>query len=839
MKNTNTIILLCFLLANSSILFAQKTAGSFWQEMEKTANLPTENILLGELPDNFLIQELDIKALSKHLEQASGHDADGLKENPTLINIPTPNGTFEAFYIFQNTVVATEVAHLYTIKTFQGYAKDAPSIPIRCDVSENGFHAVVFNGNKTYAIEPLYKGDKTTHIVFNKNDLSNNLPIKCSYESSYRETDATHGDDDIEFRAPSVLRTFELALVSSGEYSQQYGGAPYSATNVLNSLASAVNTMNGIYSRDLGIEFVSVTTAALIFPDPATDPFNTGDQPGMLAQNVVECDNALGNGGYDVGHLLVWANLGGLAAGGVVCWGPYKAEAFSGSNASFTTLIVDYACHEIGHQFNAAHNFASAECGTSVNGFRYEPGEGSSIMSYAGVCGAAPSYQSNSNHYFHSASIGTMNSYISTWGGCEANSTPGGGNANDPAVDANSDITIPKQTPFVLVGSASDGNDPTNQLTYFWEQNDGGGSATTGSPNCNSTSQPLFKFEDPVSEDFKIFPDMNEVLNGNNNGVTWQKLPCTARSLNFKLVVRDNNPNFGRVEEDGVVVTVANTGPFTVTTPNGGQMWDGNSMQAVSWNVNGTNSHCANVDILVSTDGGVNFSLIAAGVTNDGTHNITVPNTGTSSARVLVQCSVGGDFKSASTFFDVSDANFTIDQALPVELLSFTAKKETNESVALHWRTGLEINSKHFEVEKSNNGHDFSVLKIVIAKGNSFQEESYVSNDNNPFSGDNYYRLKQVDFDGSFTYSKIISINFEEGNNRLLLFPNPAQNKVTVSEKNGAVINEVVIYNQLGQEVWNGKIFNNTIHFGPLTSGIYILEAKNEEVKIRERLIIE
>jgi hypothetical protein len=838
MKNTKRIILLCFLLGFSSIIFAQKSAMNFWQEIEKNPNLSLENILLGKMPKSFLLQELNIKALSKHLEQTSS-DGEALKDNPILINIPTPDGRFEAFYIFQNTVVAPEVAHLYTIKTFEGYAKDDPTIPIRCDVSQSGFHAVVFKGSKTYVIEPLYKENKTTHIVFNKNELDNNLPIKCDFESGDREIDATHGGDDIAFRAPSVLRTFDLALVASGEYSQQYGGAPYSATNVLNSLASAVNTINGIYSRDLGVEFVSVTTAALVFPDPATDPFNTNNQGSLLAQNVIECDNALGNSGYDVGHLLVWANLGGLAAGGVVCWNPYKAQGFSGNNASFTTLVVDYACHEIGHQFNAAHNFASNECVNSVNGFRFEPGEGSSIMSYAGVCGPAPSYQSNSNHYFHSASIGTMNSYISTWGGCEANSTPGGGNANDPAVDAKSDITIPKQTPFVLVGSATDGNDPTNQLTYFWEQNDGGGSATTGSPNCNSTSQPLFKFEDPVSEDFKVFPDMNEILNGNNNGVAWQKLPCTARSLNFKLVVRDNNPNFGRVEEDEVVVTVANTGPFAITTPNGGQMWDGNSMQAVSWNVNGTNNHCPNVDILVSTDGGVNFSLIATGVTNDGTHNITVPNTGTSSARVLVQCSVGGDFKSASTFFDVSDANFTIDQALPVELLSFTAKKETNERVALHWRTALEINSKHFEVEKSKNGYDFSVWKIVTAKGSSFQEETYVSIDNNPFFGDNYYRLKQVDFDGNFTYSKIISINFEEANSRLLLFPNPAQNRVAVSGQNGAVINEVVIYNQLGQVVWKGETINNTIHFGSMTGGVYILETLIDEVKIREKLIIE
>ena len=269
--------------------------------------------------------------------------------------------------------------------------------------------------------------------------------------------------------------------------------------------------INPIYRTDLGIKFTLVSTSGLVFDDPMTDPFDPfGDQGVLIGVNQTQCDAILGNGNYDIGHLLVWANTGGVASLGVVCWDPHKGEGFSGNDNSFVTLIVDYSCHEIGHQFEAEHNFVSLECGTSSNNFRYEPGEGSSIMSYAGVCGAAPSYQSYSNQFFHSASINSMNNYISTYGGCETHNAPGSGNSGNPVADAKANITIPKQTPFILVGSATDANDPSNQLTYMWEQYDGSGNEVNGSPDCMTTDGPLFRFRDPVTDNFKTFPIMSE-----------------------------------------------------------------------------------------------------------------------------------------------------------------------------------------------------------------------------------------------------------------------------------------------------------------------------------------
>ncbi len=210
------------------------------------------------------------------------------------------------------------------------------------------------------------------------------------------------------------------------------------------------------------------------------------------------------------------------------------------------------------------------------------------------------------------------------------------------------------------MGSGSDAN--SDPVTFSWEQFNGAGVATTGSPDCNSTTQPLFRFRPPVNDNYRVFPQMSDVLAGNNNTPAWEKLPCVARTLNFRLTSRDNNTNWGRTASDNMVVTVANTGPFNVTAPNGAESWPANSSQTVTWTVNGTDSHCTNVDILVSTDNGVNYTVIGT-YPNNGSASITIPNTPSTTARVLVQCSVGGNFRSASTFFDVSNANFTISAA--------------------------------------------------------------------------------------------------------------------------------------------------------------------------------
>lgn len=281
-----------------------------------------------------------------------------------------------------------------------------------------------------------------------------------------------------------------------------------------------------------------------------------------------------------------------------------------------------------------------------------------------------------------------------------------------------------------------------------------------------------------------------------------------------------------------MTATVANTGPFNVTSPNGAENWPANSTQAVTWSVNGTNAHSTNVDILLSTDGGATFSVLALAVANNGTYNITVPNTPSASARILIQGSTGGNFKSASTFFDVSNANFTISSPLPIELLSFEARKISNESIQLLWSTASEVNNDHFDVEKSINGTEFYTMNTVKGKGNSIEIANYDLMDKHPVYGNNYYRLKQVDLDGSFKYSQIVVVKIDSKVNHLVVYPNPAKNSISLSGIDFSEVKEIQIYNQLGQLVKTANSAFNTINISTLNQGVYNMVIKTQKEDI-------
>ena len=394
------------------------------------------------LIENFLMLSLDLDLLRNRL--TNSQDQKSSSQDSLIISVPDPEGVLRIFKIAPTNVIAPEVRDRYSIRTFSGHMVNDPAILISCDLTERGFKAVIHEGSRTYFIEPFANSPSAggLHICYFKRDLPS-TGFGCGYEST-RTQKSSETQHKRETSTSTDLKTYRIAFVASGEYGQQFGP---SKTDVLNSFASGLNMINTIYKRDLGIVFILVSTEALVWLDPSTDPFDLTNQNALIAQNHSECTNILGTNAFDVGHLLVWSNTGGLASPGV-CDGSLKGYGFSGSNTSILSLYIDYAAHEIGHQLNAEHNFVSLECSTSVENFRFEPGEGSSIMSYAGVCGSPASYQSNSNQYFHAASINSILNFVSTSATCAATSMPGAGNSSAPIVNAGLNVTIPKRNAF-------------------------------------------------------------------------------------------------------------------------------------------------------------------------------------------------------------------------------------------------------------------------------------------------------------------------------------------------------------------------------------------------------
>jgi hypothetical protein len=168
---------------------------------------------------------------------------------------------------------------------------------------------------------------------------------------------------------------------------------------------------------------------------------------------------------------------------------------------------------------------------------------------------------------------------------------------------------------------------------------------------------------------------------------------------------------------------------------------------------------------------------------------------------------------------------------LPIELLNFDANSQTNGQVELTWQTASEVNNDFFTVEKSVNGTDWNELKEIDGAGNSTAILNYTTIDEHPYTNITYYRLKQTDFDGHFSYSTIKAIKVGIEDPPLIIYPNPAHEQITING-NGSELGQLKIYNILGQDVTdqtrdlkNEKTMR-TIEIKNLNAGIYFIHTE-------------
>lgn len=622
---------------------------------------------------NFGLYDLQESVMVGRLGQAPLEFTNGYLSQAVTISIPRPDQSYARFSIVEAPIMEPGLAAQFPdIKTYRGTGIDDPAATIRFDVTMHGFHAQVLTPHGHYYVDPFFRGqtefyasyfvsDTLPHLEHDDHAEDHSDCLGCATESGEFMaplTGAGIGSGNTlqspEFAPPfgTQLRTFRLANAATGEYTAFWGGTVAQGQAAI---VTAINRVTGVYEKDLAIRMVLVANnSSLVYTNGATDPYTNNNGSTMLGQNQTNVTNVIGSANYDIGHVFSTGG-GGVAGLGVVGNSANKARGVTGSpSPTGDPFYIDYVAHEMGHQFGGNHSFngSGGSCsGNRAGSAAYEPGSGSTIMSYAGIC-SGDDLQPNSDAMFHSVSIDEIRALITTGGASGTGTTTNTGN-NVPTISAGSDYVIPTGTPFELTAAGSDA-DPTNVLTYSWEQRSLGAAQTLAA--ADNGASPLFRTWNPTTSSTRVFPRLSNLLA--NTLPVGEKLPAVARaSMVFRVVVRDNASGGGGVNSDDMSIQVVNTGAaFSVTSFNAGGTWTGLSSQAITWNVAGTTGsgiNAANVDIWLMLDGGLSYTLLAAGTPNDGSHTITVPNISTTTARIKVKAA-------GNVFFDINNANITV-----------------------------------------------------------------------------------------------------------------------------------------------------------------------------------
>jgi hypothetical protein len=187
--------------------------------------------------------------------------------------------------------------------------------------------------------------------------------------------------------------------------------------------------------------------------------------------------------------------------------------------------------------------------------------------------------------------------------------------------------------------------------------------------------------------------------------------------------------------------------------------------------------------------------------------------------------------------------NFTITASnpLPVRLLSFSAKKINSDRVLVSWATSMEHLTDYFEIQRSTDNNSFQAIGKVKAVGESETPKYYSMNDNNPLAGLSYYRLKEMDKDGNFYFSPVVSVKIDQPEG-LEIYPNPADHYTNINSFRYPIL-EVKVYDVAGKLVENIQSGNGQymirINTADLSKGVYIITVKTTNTVYRQKLFKE
>ncbi|RBA29065.1 zinc-dependent metalloprotease [Flavobacterium tibetense] len=890
-----TILLFSMLFFGINFTYSQSK--NFWSQSIKQDFQLTTYAENGNLPSQFTKLQLDLNAIVTALQSAP--DRFETKISSLVISFPDAEGNFEDFMMFEASNFEDELkAKFPQINSYIGVSLKNKATVLRLSVDPRGLNGMILRGNGVTefftpmstdgAIHAFYKSDR------NKGSNKNKKPFTCATPDEELNFDEINGRLQNETMASDGrLLTFRTAVSCTGEYAQYHGGTVAGAMAAIN---TTMTRNNGLYERDLAIRMVLIGNNDLVvYTNPATDPYTTN----YNNQLQTTLTNVIGEANYDVGHLFVFGpDNGNAGCIGCVC-NAGKGSAFTAADPpEGETFDVDYVAHEFGHQFGGRHTFSHASEGP--NFAQKEVGGGTTIMAYAGI--TAQNAALASDDYFHAASIQQVqaNMVAKT---CPT-STPITHGA--PVVNAGVNYTIPISTPFMLTGSATDVGG--GSLTYCWEQYDTMTGTQTGAASAASptkASGPNFRSYSPTTSPTRYFPNLNSVFNGSTttagSNILVEALSSVARTLNFRLTVKDNELNGGQTNFADMVVTVDGTrGPLTVTSQNtAGISYDVNTVQTVSWTVNNTNliAGGANVDVLITTDNGQTWTTLLANTPNTGSANVTMPSAPAPFCRLMVKASNNIFFNVNSQVFAVGYTitttcnSYTNNTALNIpdgvganasgpvvsKSINVTTPDVTISSVRATlgithtWMNDLVISLEHPDATQvtlfnRNCGNSNGIANLTFSDGNAAIPAACagVTGTYSPatplsaFGGKSSigtWRLLAADFYngdtgniGNWTLeicTQQITLNSDSFEiNNLALYPNPNNGSFTIQFSPKSEKVNVIVHDIRGRQIFersytNTGLFNENINLSNVQSGVYMVTVLDGAQKQVKKIVIQ
>lgn len=685
-----TIVLILALIGTSL------TAQSLWTEVKESQMTLRSGDEVRTLPSHYKTYALDFDNIEK-LARTAPHERITLTgKSHVEIALPMPDGSFDTFEVYYSPTMQSGIAAKYPhIRSYKGISINDPLTTVRFDFGDSGFHGAIHSPAGIFYIDPYAANNKDYYLTYNVKDDKSGLPdgiptCGVDHEAKTAATAVKGYSGSREDIVP--LRVYRLAIACTGEYGAWKG----SVEQAMSDINTGVNRMNQVYENEASIRYVLVDrNDELLFFDALNDQYaNTSSGGAMLSANTAIISGIIGVNAYDIGHVYHRAcDVGGIASLGSLCANSRKGAGVTcHSNGNLDYFAVSVTAHEIGHQMDAQHTFNNCDEDneTLANGF--EPGSGSTIMSYAGLCGPAKNVQNTADGYYHTGTLIQVYNHTRIGLGDTCGEKEDFGN-HEPTITLpelyQRGLTIPENTAFYLQGAATDMDG--DALTYAWDGMNAGPLSPLGSPIGEA---PHFRAFPPSTNPVRYFPSMDNVFL--NSFDRTEVMPRGSKTMKFNFTARDNNPTGGTAVWEEVKFDVRPTDEqWEITNATSGQSLAVGTDLTLEWNVAGTDQPPFNtkfVDIYLSDYRSDEFDInnlipLAIRVPNDGVHTVSIPNVQTNRGRIVL-------LAHDNIYFDVY--NFNIQVVEPTDTAVFVTADVLGTKLCIPDVIDIEISTTAF-----------------------------------------------------------------------------------------------------------------------------------------------